>query len=300
MQTALSIAACAALAAALAYKACTAPFSDVLGSVARARAAAERREARSKGRERRFKRLGATLGSLLPLSPRGRERTREELLSAGIALDPVVWHGLALAAGAAGGAAGAALAAVADAGAAGAAFAAVGAASGWGAARAWLSARRSARKKAVEAKLPAAIELLRIVAAAGLPIDRGFKEVAGMRAELGPVAEEFGRVHREVSLVGMDRAEALAAMAERCGTVEMGSFCSAMIQAAKQGTAVDRVLRSQSAAARKAHFDRCRERVNKVSVWISVPLGVFFLPCAFVLLVAPLVPEIMGFLGSMS
>lgn len=278
------------------YKGASAPFADEAR-----KSDAVRSLSRAAGSKTGLgARIAGVLGSLFPATRTASADWRVKLARAGIAADASLWHGAAIASVVCGAAAGGILASGLGLGAAASVLgAAVGGAAGWMAPRAVLSALTKRRKKALLVSLPAAIELLRITTAAGLQLERGFKEVADQAESVGAVAEEFAVVRRETGLLGVDFSDALRGMSDRCQVPEVSAFCAAVAQARKQGASVSGVLKSQGDMARSVYFDQVKEKINKIAVWIAVPLGLFFLPCAFVLLIAPMVVDIMGFFDTL-
>lgn len=277
------------------YKGASAPFADEARKSATARSLSQASAKAGIG-----SRLASALGSLFPATRAASADWSVKLARAGVAADASIWHGAAIASVVCGAAAGGFLSSGLGLGAAVAVLgAAVGAAAGWMAPRLVLSAMTKRRKRELLVSLPSAIELLRITTAAGLQLERGFKEVADQAENVGAVAEEFAIVRRETGLLGVDFPDALRNMSNRCQVPEVSAFCAAVAQARKQGASVSGVLKSQGDMARSVYFDRVKEKINKIAVWIAVPLGLFFLPCAFVLLIAPMVADIMGFFNSL-
>ena len=170
---------------------------------------------------------------------------------------------------------------------------------GWLGANAYLSSKISSRRKKIEATLPGAIELLSVMINAGLPIERGFKEIGENSSGIGVVAEEFARVDREINSAGSDYCDALMAMAERCDSDDMRAFASSLVQARKQGSSIVSILESQAVVVRKTYFDAIKEKINKTEAKISIPLGFCFLPAIIVMSMAPTVASMMEMLPAM-
>lgn len=151
------------------------------------------------------------------------------------------------------------------------------------------------RTQQISRDLPDAIDLMTISVESGLGFDAAVQQVA--RNTEGPVAEEFGRVLREMQ-IGQGRASALRAMAERTDVADLKSFVSAMVQADSFGIPVAQVLRVQSQEMRVKRRQRAEEKAQQVPVKITVPLIFFILPCLFVAVMGPAALGIMdGGLG---
>ena len=132
---------------------------------------------------------------------------------AGVSLQPEVWRCLRVLAAVFGTctAACVSLACGLFPSAAGIAFAAFGLAAGWLGPRVALWAAERNRRRAIEASLPDAMELLGIAVAAGSPLEQCFKEVAA--SVDGPLSEELSLVDQEVNLLGHGREKALEHLA---------------------------------------------------------------------------------------
>ena len=102
------------------------------------------------------------------------------------------------------------------------------------------------------------------------------------------MADEFGRVLQEMRL-GMSRAEAFEAMAQRTRQVDLQRFVSAVLQADKLGIPIAAVLREQARDMRARRRDRAREQAQKVPVKILMPLMLCLLPGLFIIILGPAV-----------
>ena len=79
---------------------------------------------------------------------------------------------------------------------------------GCGGLQLYLRSKRQARRAAIDAGLPDAMELLGVAIAAGSPVEQCFRQVAESLS--GPLADEFRLVDQEVNLLGHSRAKALS------------------------------------------------------------------------------------------
>lgn len=169
------------------------------------------------GPARLWSRAVEALAGFAPLSMRERERSRERLRCAGIALEPETWRCVCFAA-----VSGCVVIAVAACIALRAApavfvFVVCGAGlAGCGGLRLYLRSKRQARRAAIDAGLPDAMELLGVAIAAGSPVEQCFRQVAESLS--GPLADEFRLVDQEVNLLGHSRAKALSNLAQRCAS----------------------------------------------------------------------------------
>ena len=158
----------------------------------------------------------------------------------------------------------------------------------------WLLVRRRANKRsrAIDRALPDATDLVVTNVEAGIGLQMALQEVAD-RME-GPIAEEFARVVREVSL-GRPRDEALAEMAQRSGAPDMRQFASAVAQAELTGIPVARVLRNHSIESRERRRQKAHEQANKIPVKMTIPTVFFIFPTLFLLLMGPVALNIIDY-----
>ena len=146
------------------------------------------------------------------------------------------------------------------------------------------------RSKRMQRDLPDAIDLMTISVESGLAFDAAVQQVA--RNTVGPLADEFSRVLREMQ-IGQGRAEALRALGERTEVDDLKGFVTSMIQADSFGIPIANVLRIQSSEIRMKRRQRAEEQAQKVPVKITVPLIFCILPCLFIAVMGPAVIHIM-------
>lgn len=140
------------------------------------------------------------------------------------------------------------------------------------------------RTERMKRALPDALDMLTICVESGLGFDAALLHVA--RSTEGPLGQELSRLLQEMQ-IGVGRAEAMRAMAERSTLPELRSFCLAMVQADQLGIPLARVLRVQSREMRVKRRQNAEERAQKVPVKIMIPLVLFILPCLFVVIGGP-------------
>ena len=240
--------------------------------------------------------LGRALDRFAPMERAEVEAGRSRLTRAGVRVAPETWRAARVAAAMVGGFAAWALSS-AFAMAPGASLAVLcgGVLAGWVAPIWMLSSKERARRRAVDARLPDAMELLGIAIAAGSPVEQCFREVAASLE--GPIAEEFSLVDQEVNLLGHARETALANMADRCRSQEVGAFVAQVTQSITQGTSVAEGLAGQAALARETAQADALERIRKMPTKLDVVLSMCFLPPTVVLVVAPTVVNLLEFLN---
>lgn len=248
------------------------------------------------GMARLRERAVTALAGFAPLSMRERERSRERLRCAGIVLEPETWRCACFAA-----VSGCVLVAVAACAALHVtpvtfAFAVCGAGlAGCGGLQLYLRSKRQARRAAIDAGLPDAMELLGVAIAAGSPVEQCFRQVA--QSLNGPLADEFRLVDQEVNLLGHSRAKALSNLAQRCASQEVTAFAAQLTQAIEQGASVAQGLANQAALARSRAQAAALEHIRKMPTKLDVVLSVCFLPPTTLLVLLPTVVDLLAFLG---
>ena len=248
------------------------------------------------GMARLRERAVTALAGFAPLSMKERERSRERLRCAGIALEPETWRCACFAA-----VSGCVLVAVAACAAlhvtpVAIVFAVGGAGfAGCGGLQLYLRSKRQARRAAIDAGLPDAMELLGVAIAAGSPVEQCFRQVA--ESLNGPLADEFRLVDQEVNLLGHSRAKALSNLAQRCASQEVTAFAAQLTQAIEQGASVAQGLANQAALARSRAQAAALEHIRKMPTKLDVVLSVCFLPPTTLLVLVPTVVDLLAFLG---
>jgi tight adherence protein C len=143
------------------------------------------------------------------------------------------------------------------------------------------------RQKAIVRALPFSVDLLTLVVEAGLDFSQGIQRVVE-RGPAGPLADELSLMLREIRL-GTTRSDGLRGLAVRCGVPEISSFCSVLIQADRLGASIGSVLRAQSDLMRAERFQRAEKAGARASSVILVPLVLFILPAALLVIVGPVI-----------
>lgn len=298
--TICTLGAFAVLAGVAVYEALVRAFAPLPRVAVRGDARREGERARAIGRDALVRLLGVaseTLERLVPSARSDADECRSRLSRAGVSLQPEAWRCLRVLAAVFGTctAACVSLACGLFPSAAGIAFAAFGLAAGWLGPRAALWAAERNRRRAIEASLPDAMELLGIAVAAGSPLEQCFKEVAA--SVEGPLSEELSLVDQEVNLLGHGREKALEHLARRCRSQDVSAFVAQLIQAVSQGSSIAEGLASQAALSREVAQASALERIRKMPTKLDVVLSVCFLPPTVALVVVPTVVSLLSFLN---
>jgi tight adherence protein C len=141
------------------------------------------------------------------------------------------------------------------------------------------------RQKAIVRALPFSVDLLTLVVEAGLDFSQGIQRVVDRGPE-GPLRDELSLMLREIRL-GTTRSEALRSLADRCVVPEISAFSSVLVQADRLGASIGPVLRAQSDLMRAERFQRAEKAGATASSMVLLPLVLFILPAALLVIVGP-------------
>ncbi len=154
-----------------------------------------------------------------------------------------------------------------------------------------ISSAAGARFKAVNRRLPYAIDLLALGMGAGLDFPGAVRQVVQKSgAPEDPTVEEFTLILQGLQL-GRTRRQALEDFAERVPTDAVNEFVGAVVQAELRGNPVANVLRIQAEVSRQRRSVRAEEAAAKASVAMVAPLMLVFV-AILVLIVAPMAMSI--------
>jgi tight adherence protein C len=155
---------------------------------------------------------------------------------------------------------------------------------------------RRARKKylaAVDAGMPAALDLLIMCAEAGLSLERGLERVSIEAEEAAPsTANEFRITANEMKILA-DRRQALVNMGTRTKLDSAIRLGGALAQSLKYGTPLVQALRVLATEMRQMELTRFEERAARIPVLLTIPMITFILPCIFVVVGGPAAVRVM-------
>jgi tight adherence protein C len=161
----------------------------------------------------------------------------------------------------------------------------------------FVSRRAASRKMELEFEFPDALDLMVVCVEAGLSLDAAFIRVGEEVRESHPrIAHEFDRLSEELR-AGKGRADALRAMADRCGVEAIKSFAALMIQTEMLGSGIAQTLRVYSTELRQTRFLKAEEKAMRIPVLMTVPLVACILPVIVTALLLPAVIDLIRTLG---
>ena len=161
-----------------------------------------------------------------------------------------------------------------------------------------LSALRRPFENKLRQGLPDALDLLVVMADAGLGLETALDRVAReMAATNRPLALEFSLLVQELRIMP-DRHSALERFAERSSTDAFRRLGGTLAQTLRYGTPLSRALRVLAAELRAERALRIEEKAVRLPALLIIPLILFIMPCVFIALVGPSVLELGNSLGA--
>lgn len=148
----------------------------------------------------------------------------------------------------------------------------------------WLRSAVSKMQAAVQKALPDTLDMLSVLASAGLGFDQSMQRISEYYDN--PLGHEFGRVISEMEM-GLSRSEALRNMAERIEVPELSSFVSILIQSEGLGTSIAETLKSQSEQIRILRRYRAQEKAQRLPAKMLFPLAFLILPALLAVILGP-------------
>jgi tight adherence protein C len=163
---------------------------------------------------------------------------------------------------------------------------------------AWLESRVRSRMNEIDRGLPDALDLLVTCVEAGLGLDAALQRVALEMGLARPVlAEELTLTFLEVK-AGVSRGDAYRRLAARTGVQDLKTLAATLHQTELFGTSVATALRIQAEGMRIHRMQRAEERSAMLSVKMTLPLVLCFLPSLLAVLIGPAIVNIaVQFLG---
>ncbi len=151
----------------------------------------------------------------------------------------------------------------------------------------WLMSKANERKTEVTHALPDALDLLVVCVEAGLGLNAAIVKVSQEIALSSPVlSTELRQVNNEMK-AGINRIDALRALADRTGVADVKSLVAVLVQTDRLGTSIAASLRAQSDSLRVKRRQRAEEAAHKVAVKLVFPLVLCIFPELLLVLLGP-------------
>jgi len=141
-----------------------------------------------------------------------------------------------------------------------------------------------ARREAIRAQLPDALDLLAVSVEAGLGFDGAVTKLTEHME--GPLVDEFALTLGEIR-IGESRHEALKKFTERVPTPEVAAFVRSIIQADQLGISLGRILRIQAGDSRLKRQMLAEEKAMKAPIKMLFPTVLFIFPAMFIVILGP-------------
>lgn len=151
----------------------------------------------------------------------------------------------------------------------------------------WLWQKAGERKLEVTHALPDALDLMVVCVEAGLGLNAAIVKVSQEISLASPVlSTELRQVNNEMK-AGINRIDALRALADRTGVADVKSLVAVLVQTDRLGTSVAASLRAQSDSLRVKRRQRAEEAAHKVAVKLVFPLVLCVFPELLLVLLGP-------------
>jgi tight adherence protein C len=143
------------------------------------------------------------------------------------------------------------------------------------------------RQLKIRLALPDVLDLLVISTEAGCALDKALVNVSREFSKFHPViSEELSLVNMEM-LAGGSRTEALRNFSQRTGEEELKKLVAILIQTDRFGTSVADALRTQSEFLRVRRRQIAEEKAGKVGVKLVFPIFFFCMPALTIIIAGP-------------
>jgi tight adherence protein C len=163
---------------------------------------------------------------------------------------------------------------------------------GWRLPEFWLSGQIGSRQYVIVRALPDAVDLIVVCVEAGNALEAALANVT--QKIKGPLAEEFDRTLREISL-GRPRRDALRDLGRRAGVSDLQAFIAAVLQSDNLGVSISQTLRIQADAMRVRRRQRAEEQAAKLPVKMLFPLITLIFPALLIVILGPAILRLMAF-----
>lgn len=145
----------------------------------------------------------------------------------------------------------------------------------------------------VERSLPDVFDLLSVSVEAGLAFDGALRRVT-MNME-GPIREELSKVLADMQ-IGLPRAAALAALADRTRSQQIKRFAALVAQSDRTGSGIGAALKTQARDIKAYRAARAREQAASIPVKIIFPMVIFIFPAIFLVILGPALLSVLSLL----
>ena len=157
----------------------------------------------------------------------------------------------------------------------------------------YVFSRRAKWRAELDRALPDALDLMTVAVSAGTTLESSLR-IVSERMD-GALAQAFADIVEE-SRYG-SRGTALVEFARRSGVSSFQTFAASLAQAEAAGAPLLDVLKEQASNARVLRRLELEQKANELQIKVMLPMIGCIFPVLIIMLVAPLVPLLMGMLG---
>ncbi|MEA2708947.1 MAG: tight adherence protein [Phycisphaerales bacterium] len=151
----------------------------------------------------------------------------------------------------------------------------------------WLKSKVRKRRRALDAALPDALDLMVVCVESGLTLDAALFRVGQEISLAHPdISKEFGITHMETR-VGLSRVDALRNLGQRTGCASLQSLAAMLVQTERFGTSIAQALRVHAEGLRVKRQHAAEEQAAKTTVKLAFPVVLFIFPTLIVVLGGP-------------
>ena len=151
----------------------------------------------------------------------------------------------------------------------------------------WVRHKIKTRRRALDAALPDALDLMVVCVESGLTLDAALQRVGAEIALAHPdISKEFGITHMETR-VGLSRVDALRNLGQRTGSASLQSLAAMLVQTERFGTSIAQALRVHAEGLRAKRQYAAEEQAAKTTVKLAFPVVLFIFPTLLVVLGGP-------------
>lgn len=156
----------------------------------------------------------------------------------------------------------------------------------------WMRDKHKKRSKEILRSLPSYLDMITLCCQAGLSLTGAIAQ-AVEKGPQGALRDEFDHMLRDMR-AGMNRMEALRAMAERTDNENIKSLVSSLTQAESLGASIANTLADISDQRRTERFQHAEKLAMEAPVKMIGPLVIFIFPVTFIIIFFPLVMQYMA------
>lgn len=154
----------------------------------------------------------------------------------------------------------------------------------------FLHKKKRQRKDVIYKAFPFFLDMVTLCVEAGSNLQTALMMAVHSMSE-GELRDELQHALNDMR-TGVNRIDALRAMALRCDSLEIKQWVSSLAQAEFLGSSLGVVLRAQSDQFRQERFLKAEKQAAKTPVKLLFPLICFIFPCTFIVIGFPLVMRI--------